>query len=106
MPIPNQDILNIIFKERTEIVRQEWNTRFLTHMDLETRQLEWHSMRQHLTRSLRILHFADAIQKPWKPVEMRCFEHPHLLAKFGPDVLLYRSTANRLLAKALGEAPT
>ena len=102
-PYPDQDVLNIIFKGRTEIVGQEWNTHFLTYMDLETRQLEWHSMRRHLTRSPRILHFAGEVLKPWKPVEMRCFENPRLLTEFGPDVLLYRSTANRLLAKVLGE---
>ena len=102
-PYPDQDVLNIIFKGRTEIVGQEWNTHFLTCMDLETRQLEWHSMRRHLTRGLRILHFAGTVLKPWKPVEMRCFENPRLLAEFGPEVILYRNTANRLLAKALGE---
>ena len=102
-PSPDQDVLNIIFKGRAEIVGQEWNVQILTYVDLERRHQEWQWMRRYLTRSPRILHYTGLCPKPWKPVEMRWFEDPHLLAEFGPDVLLYRSTANRLLAKVLGE---
>ena len=102
---PDQDILNMVFKGRTEIVGQEWNTHVLTHVDFEKQHQEWRSMRRYLTRSPKILHFIAAGMgpKPWKPVEMHYFEDPHLLAEFGQDVLLYRSSANRLLAKVLGD---
>ena len=103
-PFPDQDVLNFVFKGRVEIVGLEWNTQLLNYMDLERRPQEWQSMRRHLTHSPRILHFAGVMGlKPWKPVDMSFFEDPHLLAEFGRDVLLYRATANRLLAKVLGE---
>ena len=102
---PDQDTLNMIFKGRVQIVEQEWNTHAVTHIDFQREREEWRSMRRYLTRSPRILHFmaAGLGPKPWKPVDMRFFEDPHLLAEFGSDVLLYRSTANRLLAKVLGD---
>ena len=100
-PFPDQDVFNFVFKGRVEIVEPEWNTHLVTY---KTRHQEWKSIRRHLTHSPRILHFAGVLTpKPWKPVEIHYFEEPHLLAEFGPDVLLYRSTANRLLAKVLGE---
>ena len=102
-PSIDQDVLNIIFKGRAEIVGQEWNVQILTYVDVERRHQEWQWMRRYLTCSPRILHFTGLCPKPWKPVEMRWFEDPHLLAEFGPDVLLYRSAANRLLAKVLGD---
>ena len=102
-PFPDQDVLNIIFKGRVKFVGQEWNTHILTYVDPKTQQIEWHSLRRYLTRSPQILHFTGLGPKPWKPVVRNYFENPYLLPEFGRDVLLYRSTANRLLAKALGD---
>ena len=99
---PDQDILNFIFKGRAEIVGQEWNVHILTYKDPETQRLELHSMRRYLTRSPRILHFTGAGPRPWKPVERHYFEDIYFL-ELGRDALLYRATANRLLAKVLGE---
>ena len=100
-PFVDQDVFNFVFKGRVEIVGPEWNTHLVTY---KTRHQEWKSIRRQLTSSPRILHFAGvSTPKPWGPVERHYFEEPHLLAEFGPDVLLYRSTANRLLAKVLGE---
>ena len=100
-PFVDQDTLNFVFKGRVKIVEPEWNTHLVMY---KTRHQEWKSIRRHLTGSPRILHFAGvSTPKPWGPVEMRYFEEPHLLAEFGPEVLRYRSTANRLLSKALGE---
>ena len=102
---PDQDVLNFIFKGRAAIIGQEWNTHVLTYVVPDLQELEWHSLRRYLTCSPKILHFiaAGLGPKPWKPVEMHYFEDPHLLAEFGLDVLLYRCTANRLLAKVLGD---
>ena len=97
---PDQDILNSIFKGRVKIIGQEWNTCVLIYMDLETQRPELHSMRRYLTRSPRILHFTGLGPRPWKPVKRRDFED---FPELGRDVLLYRTTANRLLAKVLGE---
>ena len=102
-PFPDQDTLNFVFKGRLEIVGQEWNSQLLNYADFESGHRKWQWTHRHLTHNPRILHFAGLAPKPWKPVEMHFFEHPRLLAEFGPDVLLYRATANRLLAKALGE---
>ena len=102
-PFPDQDILNIVFKGRVEIVGKEWNTHILTQLDLGTRHPERQRMRRHQKHSSRILHFAGFIPKPWKPVERRYFEDPPQIAVIGSVMLFYRATANRLLAKALGE---
>ena len=100
---PDQDILNMIFKGRVKIVGPEWNTHILPYyMNPETRRLERHSMRRYMTRSPRILHFTGTGAKPWKPIRGQYFETSYLL-EIGRDVLLYRVTASRLLAKVLGE---
>ena len=102
-PTIDQDVLNMIFKGRVEIVGPEWNTSILPQqMDLESQRLEQHSMRRYMTRSPRILHFTTAGTKPWKQISREYFEISCLL-EIGRDVLLYRATANRLLAKVLGE---
>ena len=75
-PTIDQDVLNIVFKGRVEIVGNEWNTHILTYVDIERRHQEWQWMRRYLTCSPRILHFTGLGPKPWKPVEMRYFEDP------------------------------
>ena len=72
----DQDILNMIFKGRVEIVGPEWNIQFFNHVDVEKRHEKWHSMRRYLTHGPRILHFMGLGPKPWKSVEARFFEHP------------------------------
>ena len=103
LPHPDQDILNIIFKGRVEIVGQEWNTHVVTYVDIKKRHQEWQWTCRRPACNPRILHFAGLGPKPWKLVERSYFEDPHLMAEFGRDTLLYRATANRLLAKVLGE---
>ena len=100
---PDQDVLNIVFKGRVEIVGKEWNDHYLTPLDLGRRHPERQRMQRHQKHSSRILHFVGRVPKPWKLVERRYFEAPSLLADYGSVVLLYRATANRLLAKVLGE---
>ena len=101
-PSPDQDLLNFIFKGRVNIVGQEWNFHNFTYKDLETQRLELHSMRRYMTRSPQILHFTGLGPRPWMPVQRRYFEDTYFL-ELGRDALLYRTTANRLLAKVLGE---
>ena len=101
-PFPDQDTLNFVFKGHVKIVGQEWNVHNLTYKDPETRRLELHSMRRYITRSPRILHFTGLGPRPWKPVQRRYFEDVYFL-ELGRGALLYRTTANRLLAKVLGE---
>ena len=102
VPCPDQDVLNFTFKGRVKIVEQEWNAHNLIYKDLETGRLERHSMRRYMTRSPRILHFTSGGPRPWMPVQRRYFEDTYCL-ELGRDALLYRTTANRLLAKVLGE---
>ena len=101
-PSPDQDLLNFIFKGRVKIVGQEWNFHNFTYKDLETQRLELHSMRRYITRSPQILHFTGRGPRPWMPVQRHYFEDTYFL-ELGRDALLYRTTANRLLAKVLGE---
>ena len=95
---PDQDHLNLIFKNKVSLLHPSWNSFYgMTRHAVRVAKRALPPDAVHDPQKPKIIHFVDG-PKPWWPFELRWLPKTSMMLKRFPRYLEYRLNERRLLA--------